>query len=170
MYRSCAHDRSSPPGPSTRPLAHFTPVRVTERVAECRFRSRKPGKAVQRVRRTVVPGCGVNAVRRGCAGCAHMSRTCAGVVVRAPIEIRSTDRPSSTVRVKWPASLALAASINASVAASPRRQRDADQVERVRRDDLEPVVVGDPLGQLLGHGDVVTDHPPGTPRRPRSGS
>ena len=28
-------------------------------------------------------------------------------------------------------------------------QRDAQQVQRVRRDDLEPVVVGDPASQFL---------------------
>ena len=88
----------------------------------------------------------------------HAERMWRSWVARAPIENRSTDLPSSTVRVNSTLPVALACSISRSVAASPSRSGEAQQVERMRGDDLEPLVGGDQFGEQLGQLDVLADH------------
>ena len=69
--------------------------------------------------------------------------------------------PSRTVRVNSASPVALAASISgrSRVACVGRRPHgEAQQVERVRGDDLEAVVGADQSAQVLGHRDVAADH------------
>ena len=69
--------------------------------------------------------------------------------VRPPTQNRSAERPSSTVRVNSAAPLALAAATRASVGLVAADGGEADEVERVRGDELEAVVGGHPAGQLV---------------------
>ncbi len=94
------------------------------------------------------------ALRCSSAQAASTWRRC---VVRAPIDTRSTGWPSRTVRVNHAWREPLTRSIHASVASSVA-EAQAHQVERVRRDDLEAVVGGDPSSQLLGEGHVLANH------------
>ena len=68
----------------------------------------------------------------------------------APIEKRSTDRPSSTVRVnsasRWRWRRRSAVGGRVAVAA----RREAQQVQRMRGDDLEALVGGDPVRPAAG--------------------
>ena len=89
---------------------------------------------------------------------AGRARTWRCSVVEPPIEKRRTLRPSSTVRVNSTSPVAFAALDQVVGRRVAGDEADAQQVQRVRGHDLEPVVASHEGGELLGQRDVATDH------------
>ena len=106
--------------------------------------------------------------RPGAGAAARRRRRGATRWAVAPIEKRSATRPSSTVRVNSTSPVALAA-LDQRVGRRRRRrtQAHAQQVERVRGDDLEAVVGGDRARPGAGSARRGGGSSPGSPRRRR---
>ena len=145
---------------AARPVRGLGGLRARARPAPASARARSAARAA---------ACSAAAAAKSAASQSWPSRssaqtrsTCSRVVAGAPMATRSTVRPADgrvgqehLAAVVEPLQQRHGGDVGVDVVGPPGPQ--ADQAERVRRDDVEPLVGLGPAGQLLGQGDVAAD-------------